>query len=408
MAKEKSITELKDEKKNLSARSKAIIEKVRGEKRQFNAEENEELGAVQVRMAEINIEIEERESENRQQGKRHPQPGKERFSLRRAILNLSEGNQQHDADAPVLEAAAGEAVEKRSRNSIFIPVETRAAFTAATESALGVNIDQEQQEMILPLQANLVLAQAGARFMTGLKGDIYWPKYSGSNVAWSGENDEAPDGAGTFSKGTEYKPIRLTAYVDISNMLLVQENKSIETIIRQTLAQAISQKVESTAFGAAAHVDGIPDGMFQALPTDAGAMSWARVVALETNADVANALFGNLAYIMHPTLLGKAKTIVKDASGAGGFVFGNDGAGMLNGYRALRSTNLPKGLREGKDECGIVFGNWNDYFIGQWGSIELKVDPYTQMLKDTTRLVINSYWNMGFVRKESFSFATMK
>ena len=281
-------------------------------------------------------------------------------------------------------------------------------FTAATESATGVVIDQEQQELLLPLQSSLVLAQAGARFMTGLQGDIYWPKYSGSNVFWEGENAKAKDGAGQFSKGDAYKPKRLTAYVDISEQLLVQENTSVEAIIRQTLAAAIAQKVEQTAFGTHAHNDNTPDGLFQTVPAINGVMDWAKIVELETNADINNALFGNLAYIMHPSLVGKAKTKVKDVSGAGGFIFGDKGEGTLNGYKALRTNNLPKGLQTAKDEFGIVFGNWNDYFIGQWGALEIKVDPYSRMLEGVVRLVINSYWNMGMIRPESFSIASMK
>jgi hypothetical protein len=58
--KEKSITELKDEKATLATRSKEIIEKAKSEKRMFNNEENEELGGIQARMAEINVEIEEK------------------------------------------------------------------------------------------------------------------------------------------------------------------------------------------------------------------------------------------------------------------------------------------------------------------------------------------------------------
>lgn len=134
----------------------------------------------------------------------------------------------------------------------------------------------------------------------------------------------------------------------------------------------------------------------------------------ETNADVQNALFGNLSYILHPALVGKAKTKVKDSSGAGGFIFTGNGDGQLNGYKALRTNNLPKALRgttepeKAGDEYGIVFGNWADYFVGQWGGIELLVDPYTQALKGTVRLITNSYWNMGFIRKESFCIASMK
>lgn len=414
MAKEKSITELKDEKKQLSARSKAIIEKAKGEKRQFSTEENEELGANQTRMAEINLEIEEREAANRRQGRPYQPTGQRNFSLRRAIANYVSGQEQDEADAAVIEAATafhnGSGVSRSSKQALIIPttLENRATFTASTESATGVVIDQEQQEMLLPLQSSLVLAQAGARFMSGLQGDIYWPKYSGSNVFWEGENAQAKDGAGTFSKGEAYKPKRLTAYVDISEQLLVQENTSVEGVLRQTLATAISQKVEQTAFGTHAHDDNKPDGLFLQAPAISGAMDWEKVVELETRADLSNALFGNLAYILHPALVGKAKTKVKDASGAGGFIFGEKGMGTLNGYRALRTNNLPKGLQEGADEYGIIFGNWSDYFIGQWGALEIRVDPYSRMLEGVVRLVVNSYWNMGMIRAESFSIASMK
>lgn len=414
MAKEKSITELKDEKKQLSTRSKTILEAAKGEKRQLTAEENEELGANQVRMAEINLEIEEHEDMNRRQGRQHqPQGGK--FSLRRAIANMVDGNQQNDVDAGIIDAATTlhnqSGAQKADKRSIVVPVnmESRAAFTAATEAVTGVIIDEEQQEMLLPLQSALVLARAGARFMTGLQGNIYWPEFSGANVFWEGENAEAKDGAGKFSKGDLFKPLRLTAYVDISKQLLVQENTSVEAYIRQAIAVAIAQKIEQTAFSKNTGVANTPDGMFHTLDTDIkGDMTWAQIVAMETNADTQNALFGNLSYILHPSLIGKAKTKVKDASGAGGFIFTGNGDGQLNGYKALRTNNLPKELGDGSDEFGIVFGNWADYFLGQWGGIELLVDPYTQALKGTVRLITNSYWNMGFIRKESFSIASMK
>ena len=414
MAKEKSITELKDEKKQLSTRSKEIISVAKGEKRQFTAEENEELGAAQTRMAEINLEIEERSEANRQPGRQHqPQGGK--FSLRRAIANMVDGNGQNDADAGVIDAATTHhnmsGAQMADKRSIVVPVnlENRAAFTAATEAATGVVIDEEQQEMLLPLQSSLVLARAGARFMTGLQGNIYWPEFSGANVFWEDENAEAKDGAGEFSKGETYKPLRLTAYVDISKQLLVQENTSVEAYIRQAIAVAIAQKIEQTAFSKNKGVANTPDGMFHTLDANIkGAMTWEQIVAMETKADTQDALFGNLSYILHPALVGKAKTKVKDASGAGDFIFNGNGDGQMNGYRALRTNNLPSGLGEDSDEFGIAFGNWANYFLGQWGGIELLVDPYTQALKGTVRLITNSYWNMGFIRKESFSIASMK
>ena len=207
MAKEKSITELKDERNQLIARSKEIINGAKTEKRQFKPEEAEELGTNQQRRAEIGLEIEEHEVMNRQQGKRHQPIANERFSLRRAIANMVDGAQQNESDASVIDAATTlhntSGAQMADKRSIVVPVnlESRAAFTAATEAATGVIIDEEQQEMLLPLQSALVLARAGARFMTGLQGNIYWPQFSGANVFWEGENEEAEDGAGKFSKG---------------------------------------------------------------------------------------------------------------------------------------------------------------------------------------------------------------
>ena len=42
------------------------------------------------------------------------------------------------------------------------------------------------------------------------------------------------------------------------------------------------------------------------------------------------------------------------------------------------------------------------------GALEIKVDPYSRMLEGVVRLVVNSYWNMGMIRSESFSIASMK
>ncbi len=415
MAKEKSITELKDEKKQLHTRSSEIISKAKGEKRMFSPEEQEELAGNQARMAEIDLEISEREAENRQRGKAHTQV-REKFSLRRALLNLADGKEQEDPEAGVIERATElhsktVSLESTSSRSIIVPVsyEKRAAFTAATEAATGVLIDDEQMEMLLPIQSALVLSRAGARVMTGLTGNIYWPKFSGANVFWENENDEAKDGAGAFTKGDTFKPIRLTSYVDISKQLLIQENQSVDAYIGSAISTAIAQKLESTAFSKDAASAPTPGGMFSTLDSKIkGEMTWAQIVAMETNTDVQNALFGNLAYIMHPALIGKAKTKVKDSSGAGGFIFTGNGDGQLNGYRAFRTNNIPKEIGDGSDEYGIAFGNWADYFLGQWGGIEMLVDPYTQALKGTIRLVVNSYWNMGFIRKESFTIASMK
>lgn len=401
----KSVTELKDEKAQLSIRSKEIIEAAKGEKRMFSQEENEELTNIQLRMAEINVEIEEKIEENRSVPTKKMEKKMEKFSLRKAIVAQMNGKAQGATEQSVIEE--GMKLNSRSgvemtEGSLVVPMSFRSALTAGADN--GVLIDEDKQEMLFPLENRLILAQAGARYMTGLTGNISWPNTTAANVFWEGENTEAKDGANAFGKSKVFSPKRLTAYVDISKQLLIQENRDVEGIVRQLITNAIAQKIEATAFGEAGGGN-TPDGIFADIEATSGSLDWATIVDLETKVDTQNALMGDLAYVMHPALLGKAKTKVKDASGAGGFVFGTDGAGTMNGYKALRTNNVGGSSSDGYN---VIFGNWNDFFIGQWGSVEILVDQYTQATKGMVRLVVNSYWNMGVIREESFTAAKLK
>lgn len=65
MPKEKSITELRDERNQLATRSKEITAGARRETRMLNEGEQKELGEIQCRLADINTEIAMHEEENR-------------------------------------------------------------------------------------------------------------------------------------------------------------------------------------------------------------------------------------------------------------------------------------------------------------------------------------------------------
>ena len=66
----------------------------------------------------------------------------------------------------------------------------------------------------------------------------------------------------------------------------------------------------------------------------------------------------------------------------------------VNGYPVLCTSAVA-----GK---GIVYGNFADLVIGQWGGIDLTVDPYTQAANGKVRLVINAYFDAKPRRAEAF------
>ena len=89
-------------------------------------------------------------------------------------------------------------------------------------------------------------------------------------------------------------------------------------------------------------------------------------------------------------------------------VLDGNGQGVLNGYKALATTNMATGLGDGSDEHGIVFGNWADYFLGQWGALDIVVDPYSAATESVVKVTITMWANMGMIRPESFAIGTLK
>lgn len=417
--KEKSITELRDEKQQLRQQNMDIIAKAKAE--ESRAISDDELKTMQdnkLRMAEIDLLIDQKLDESRSY---HFQKKPERgFSLQKALRSIVTGHAMEDVEARMCERGAelqgGFDVEK---DSILVPFNTRAAVTAGAASTYG-GVTTEDTAVLLPLENNLVLAQAGATIMTGLRGNVRIPAMSAVTVNWEGETDTTADGGSAPTTAKSFTPHRISAYVDISKQLLIQENQSFEDIIRKLIASAIAQKLESTALGTG-HGSDAPDGAFYD-PINAstpyinkGTFSWAEVVNLETEVNSNAGLKNNLAYIIHPKLWGKAKTVAKEATtGAGGLIINAENP-LLNGYKVFNTANIASGMNTAAagstattDGYGAMFGNFEDYHMLSWGALDITVDHLTQATAGKIRFVVNSYWDLGVVRRNSFAFGALK
>lgn len=393
---------MRAEKEKLSTRAGEITAKAQGEKRMLTDEENKELGEIQCRMADISIEIERRHGMNVVDNAIQDKP-KNNFSLRKTLLDLA--NNTRSADTQRLNEAGqyimGQSGIAARGNGIMIPVQTvkRAdpSFTATGTAETGSGLIQTDFMNIMePLRNRLILGQAGATMMTGLVNNIEIPKYSGSQAAWADENAPAVEQPGTFSYAT-MKPKRLTAILNISRQLLVQDSLNVEQVLRSDLINAVAEKLELTAFGGAVHAENTPDGLFTGFNEAAIPFSWDAVVDMETDTDIKNALAQNSNYVLHTKLRGAAKVTPKALQGVLGFIMEADGT--MNGYNVLRTNSVYS--TEGS--YGAVFGNWADLLIGQWGALEMIVDPYTKADTNIVRVIVNSYWDFLVRRDESFS-----
>ena len=320
-----------------------------------------------------------------------------KFSLIKAINDVT-NNRSLDEVAKEVVRKGVEEMRKSGlaiAGSIQLPVmenadeEVRANGVLAQTAGAGMeNIATEKLDILEPLRANMVMSQAGATYLTGLVGNISIPAYTGSNVAWAGEVAAAANGAGDWSE-IKLQPHRISAYVDVSREFLIQDSNDAEAMLRRDIIAAIGNKLESTILGADAGTDEKPAGLFDGVTAMTTALKFGDIVDAEAELDAAN-LTGAYTYILSPKAKAALRTLSKDA-GSGRFVLED---GEIEGSKALVSSNVVA--------KGMVVGDFSDYVIAQWGSIDIVCDTFTKATEGKVRLVVNAYFDAKPRRSTSF------
>jgi HK97 family phage major capsid protein len=285
------------------------------------------------------------------------------------------------------------------------PPEQRAVIVTGQTTgttAGGYAIQTDKLTVLPPLTNYLVLTKAGASYLTGLVGNVSIPTYSGTTVAWKAEVTTAADGAGTWGK-VDLNPKKLCAFIDVSKMFLLQDSVGAEKMLLENLSKAIAAKLEATILGVGeGSVATEPGGLFWTQYTSgATTLTWAVAVDLEADIDAYNSLYGNCSYITNASGRYRLKTTVRTATyGEQMIMEGNE----VNGYPCYVSNGIPKTTDFSTTTgTGLIFGNWADLIIGQWGGYDILIDPYTQAALGEVRILINTYFDAAAARTTSFS-----
>lgn len=244
-----------------------------------------------------------------------------------------------------------------------------------------------------------VVMAMGARPLTGLTGNPAIPrKTSGSSAGWvSAEGGDVSQSEPQFDQVT-MSPKTLGAYAEITRQLLLQSSLDIENLVREDLAAGVATAIDLAAlYGSGS--SGQPTGVSQQTginsPTAfAGAVpTWAEVVAMESAVAVDNALVGNLGYIIEPSMRGSFKTTEKFSST--GMTIWEPG-NTVNGYKTGVTNQITPG--------DVFYGNWADLLIGFWGALDVLIDPYTNSLSGTLRIVAHESCDVAVRHPVSFAF----
>lgn len=312
------------------------------------------------------------------------------FRLINAINDIANNRNLNEVDSAVIKASANDmrALGINASGQIQLSGEKR---TISVATADGV-VETEVENILAPLRDNNVLVNAGAKFLTNLKGNVKLPVMGASNCTWEDETASAKD-AGTTITSKELSPRRLCCYLDVSKQFLIQDSASADATLRQDIVNAISEKLQKTILGAGAGSTKQPAGIFNgATPTTA--TTFADICAIESAVDDAN-VGGNRAYIVSNKAKAALRNMAKSTKSTE-LVMQN---GEIDGTPVYATSSV-----EGKN---FAYGDFSNLVIAQWGGVDMIVDSISQSTSGCVRLVINAYFDAVVVRPEAIAFGTL-
>lgn len=388
--------QLKDEKRSLKDEAFKILETCKVEIRDLTEDENQKLSDIKTKINKINEEMRTLEVDlNPEINNKTEKKMEKEFRLLKAINAVANQKELDEVAKAVFNESAAE-MRKAGINyegQIQLPTsELRSNFTVALEGSDYVATDVFTIEA--PLRAKNVLVNAGARYLTGLVGDVKFPVLNPSNVTWEGETAAAKDGGDGIDSVT-LSPKRLTAFIDISKQFLVQDGCGAEEAIRQDIVNAINTKLEATILGSAAGSATQPAGLFYTTGTLTSITDFGDLCDLEASVEDTNVM-GECAYVLSNKAKAALRGMIKGTNGTG-MVYEN---GEVDGTPAYNTSNVG-------NNTNFAFGDWSNLVIGQWGAIDLVVDPYTQAANGKIRLVINAFFDAKVLRAGTIAVGTL-
>ena len=287
-------------------------------------------------------------------------------------------------------AEANQIAGQGCQGQISIPVEVRSGYTVSDAGTSVVANDITN--LLEPLRAKNVLMQAGAKFITGLRNNVIFPSLGKQNVGWNTENGSAINGASGITS-QQMVPHRLTAYIDISKQFLMQESADCERVIREDLVRAINSKLEATILGKEAD-DPANFTFWTKNATVLPVSGFSGICTVESTFEGADFDTANAKYLINPAAKGILRQMAKSTKSTQ-LVYED---GEIDSTPALVTSNVGNGTTDGN----LIYGDFGNLVIGQWGSVDLSIDTVTKAITNEVRIVINTYFGVARLHPNAF------
>jgi HK97 family phage major capsid protein/HK97 family phage prohead protease len=336
-----------------------------------------------------------------------------------------------------LRAAAGRAAIASSAGGPGISAQARAGLEmfmrtgvidSVTANALKEVVYTEYGGELIEILRNIALTvKMGAKVLTGLSSPISFPRQTQDVTAsWVQENPGSDmSGSNVKTDLVTLTPRTLQASTAYSRQLLVQSSVDVEVMVRGSIAAAHGLAWDLAAIHGTG-TDNQPLGIYNSPNVNtvdfssssfgtSNKIAYTGAVEMERIVAASNALLGTLGFLTTPSIAADAKNTLKFPSAAiaqGGVLWnGTILEGEMDGFVARATNQVSKtlgsgGAPTGGTDHGLIFGNWADLLIGQFGgAMELIVDPYSKKKQGLIEVTSFQMCDVAVRHPVSFSVA---
>jgi HK97 family phage major capsid protein len=420
----KKSTELKLERTAKLQSQQALVNKAKEEKREMTDEENVAFDALQSENEALTRSIDRAEkfeknelflagagAERLDDAEIVEETPKAVFSIHRAIRSQMANGVLDGVEKEIHDRImASDKPGNITLSGVAIPMNRAQQSVTGNSGVNGANlVATDLQSPIDFLRPEPLMKKIGATYMTGLTGNLRFPKNEGGIVAvWEGELDTTPESANIYGY-LDSIPKRLSVTVPISLQNLLQSSIDLERYTINEINLAIENAIDAAAVNGTG--TGQPLGILNntnvntiTTGTNGSDPSWDMIVDAETNVFVANASAAKMNYLINPKTRGKLKK-TKHAAGDLNYIMGTDG--NVNGYASATSNHVPSTLTKGTGTnlSAMVFGDFSQLNIHQWGFMDLSVDEYSRKKEGLVEVTVNIFLDVMVKQPKAFSVA---
>lgn len=293
-----------------------------------------------------------------------------------------------------------ECVRENVQNVVTTKFVLQREATMSADAAKGGLIPLEVQDIMKPLREELIYDKVGIEIKTGLHGEFIWPLHGKLEAHIAGESVELESQKIDFNK-LSASPERMGLATSATREAIMQTEDKVQAVIYEELPAAVAELTNKVLFSPT-KVDNSKKlvGPFVGLKAKAKeigpVLDFISFNLVKAEILAAGVKGKHMAWVMTQAM----KAILEGTPKAPNSQTMICENGLIAGIPVFCTEHI------GQDYVGL--GDWSYQPLGFFGDMDIIMDPYSGAKKNEVNFVINSHPATVTLREEAFKLVKIK